>query len=110
MSAPSGRQGWTHRLSLRARLLVITLLLVVAALLGSTAALAVLLQRSLVDQLDDRLQAAVALAAQPPVLPVAPGDPTPQVRNAVEGALTGDVHLVVLRPDGAVQRDRKSVV
>ncbi|MBB3674700.1 HAMP domain-containing sensor histidine kinase [Modestobacter versicolor] len=104
MSAPPVRRRRPHRLSLRARLLVITLVLVLAALLGSTAALAVLLERSLVDQLDDRLQAAAALAAQPPVVLVAPGAPAPQVRNAVEGALTGDVHLVVLRPDGAVQR------
>ena len=108
MSARPAR-SWASRLSLRGRLLVIVLLLLVPALLGSSAVLAVLLQRNLVDQLDDRPEAAAALAAHPPAVPATPGDAgpanaTPQVRSALEGALAGDLHLVVLRPDGGVQQ------
>ncbi|NGO44790.1 sensor histidine kinase [Streptomyces ureilyticus] len=99
-----GRGG---RLSLRGRLVIISLLLLVVALLGSNALLVALLQRSLVQQLDDRLYTAATVAARLPDVPdlsEAPGDTAPQVRDTVERELTGDVHLAYLDPDGHVRR------
>ena len=99
-----GRGG---RLSLRGRLVIISLLLLVVALLGSNALLVALLQRSLVQQLDDRLHTAATVAARLPDVPDlsdTPGDTAPQVRDTVERELTGDVHLAYLDPDGHVRR------
>ena len=100
MNAPSPRR-WVGRLSLRGRLLVICLLLLIAALLGSNGVLAVLLQRNLVQQVDDRLRAAATVATRE-ASPT--GAATPQVRDAVERELTGDVYLAQLSADGRVQR------
>ncbi|MGI5195096.1 sensor histidine kinase [Streptomyces sp. CA-288835] len=99
-----GRGG---RLSLRGRLVIISLSLLVVALLGSNALLVALLQRSLVQQLDDRLHTAATVAARLPNVPDlsdTPGDTAPQVRDTVERELTGDVYLAYLAPDGHVRR------
>jgi two-component system OmpR family sensor kinase len=97
-------RGWASRLSLRGRLLVISVLLLVAALLGSNAVLVTLLQRNLVQQLDNRLRAAAAVATSPLDLRDAAGNAAPQVRDAVEGKLTGNVYLAYLGADGRVQQ------
>ncbi|MGV2920338.1 sensor histidine kinase [Streptomyces alfalfae] len=101
MTTPSLRRG-AARLSLRTRLVIICLLLVVAALLASNALLITLLQRQLVDQLDERLRTAAAAAAQLPDLGKGPDATVPQVRDAVERRLTGDVYMVRLNADGGV--------
>jgi len=94
---------WARGLSLRSRLLVISLLLLVAALLASNAVLVTLLQRNLVQQLDDRLRAAATVATGPADLVDATGAGVPQARDAVERELTGDVYLALLGADGQVR-------
>jgi two-component system OmpR family sensor kinase len=91
-----------RRLSLRGRLVAISVLLVVAALLAANALLVVLLQRQLVQQLDDRLRTAATVAARVPGLPESAGSAQPQLRDAVEQELVGDVYLTYLTADGRV--------
>ncbi|CAM5543586.1 hypothetical protein SALBM217S_07803 [Streptomyces griseoloalbus] len=109
MRPPSARRA-LERLSLRGRLVAICLLLVVAALLASNALLVTLLQRQLVDQLDERLRSAATAAARLSDLTDLtdlariPGDTGPRARDVVEGELTGDVHVVYLDAEGRVRR------
>ncbi|MGW4762144.1 ATP-binding protein [Streptomyces pseudogriseolus] len=109
MRPPSARRA-LERLSLRGRLVAICLLLVVAALLASNALLVTLLQRQLVDQLDERLRSAATAAARLSDLTDltdlarVPGDTGPRARDVVESELTGDVHVVHLDAEGRVRR------
>ncbi|GHH11703.1 sensor histidine kinase [Streptomyces lanatus] len=103
MSTPA-RRGPVGRLSLRGRVVAISLLLVVAALLGSNALLVTLLERQLVQQLDARVRAAATAAARLPDLTDLPGGAAPRVRDAVEGELTGDVYVAQLDAEGHAQR------
>ncbi|MEV5430297.1 HAMP domain-containing sensor histidine kinase [Streptomyces sp. NPDC052701] len=103
MTAASAR-GPISRLSLRGRVVAITLLQVVAALLASNALLVTLLERQLVHQLDGRLHAAATTAARLPVPADAPGQDEPQLRGSGEGELVGDVYVAYLNADGHVQR------
>ncbi|MFZ4187933.1 ATP-binding protein [Streptomyces pseudogriseolus] len=109
MRPPSARRA-LERLSLRGRLVAICLLLVVAALLTSNALLVTLLQRQLVDQLDERLRSAATAAARLSDLTDLtdlariPGDTGPRARDVVESELTGDVHVVYLDAEGRVRR------
>ncbi|MEU7403707.1 HAMP domain-containing sensor histidine kinase [Streptomyces sp. NPDC044948] len=96
------------RLSLRARLVIICLLLVVAALLASNALLITLLQRQLVDQLDERLRTAAAAAAQLSDLSKDPEATAPRVRDAVERQMTGDVYVARLNADGSLSQTQRS--
>lgn len=105
----SMRRG-AARLSLRTRLVIICLLLVVAALLASNALLITLLQRQLVDQLDERLRTAAAAAAQRPDLSKDPDATAPQARDAVERQLNGDVYVVLLNADGSVSQSLSPAV
>ncbi|KNE81670.1 MULTISPECIES: sensor histidine kinase [Streptomyces] len=96
----SGRlplRGRGGRLSLRGRLLTISVLLLVAALLASTAVLVTLLRRDLVHQVDDRLRTAATVAARVPVPSGVAGGP-------VERAPSGDFYLAYLDADGRVLR------
>jgi two-component system OmpR family sensor kinase len=93
-----------RRLSLRGRLVAVCLLLVVAALLASNALLVTLLQRQLVDQLDDRLRATATATSALPDLADAPGATDPQVPDVVEQQLTGDVYIATLDADGRLRR------
>lgn len=95
-------RGSAAFLSLRTRLLIICVLLVVAALLAGNALLVTLLQRQLVDQLDDRLGTAASAAARLPGLGEDPAATAPEVRDSVERRLTGDVYVVRLDADGRV--------
>ncbi|MFE1029669.1 sensor histidine kinase [Streptomyces sp. NPDC058818] len=99
MSTASTR-GPISRLSLRGRVVAITLLLVVAALLASNALLVTLLQRQLVQQLDDRLRTAATTAARLSNTEDTPGETTPETRDAVERDLTGDVYVAYLDAEG----------
>ncbi|MYW02915.1 HAMP domain-containing sensor histidine kinase [Streptomyces sp. SID3343] len=100
--SPIRRPG--RRLSLRSRLVIICLLLVVTALLASNALLVTLFQRQLVDQLDERLRTAATAAARIPDENPDTGATSPSVRDAVERELTGDVYAARLRADGTVAR------
>ncbi|GAA2697863.1 HAMP domain-containing sensor histidine kinase [Streptomyces violaceolatus] len=92
-------------LSLRGRLLVITLLLLTAALFGSTGLAVDQLQRGLVAQLDERVRGVAEVTARLPALPRAVGeDDAPQVREAVELRWARDVYVAYLTPDGRVER------
>ncbi|WP_255949854.1 sensor histidine kinase [Streptomyces odontomachi] len=93
-----------RRLSLRGRLVAVCLLLVVAALLASNALLVTLLQRQLVHQLDDRLRTAATATAALPDLVDAPGRAAPQVREAAERELTGDVYVAYVDAAGRLRR------
>lgn len=101
---PAHVHGLRGRLSLRGRLLAISLLLLVVALLGSNALVVVLLQRDLVGQLDERLRTAATVTAGLTDLSDVAGDQAPRVRATVEQHLTGDVYLAYLGPSGRVQR------
>ncbi|GAA1005193.1 HAMP domain-containing sensor histidine kinase [Streptomyces thermogriseus] len=104
-SAPRDRFALWSRLSLRVRLLVISLLLLVAALLGSNILLITLLERDLVQQLDNRLHAAVTVAARFDDLSDALRDRVPQeMRDTPAQQVIADVHLAYLGPDGRVRR------
>ncbi|WLW50340.1 sensor histidine kinase [Streptomyces sp. YU58] len=103
MSAVSPR-GPVSRMSLRGRVVAITLLLVVAALLAGNAVLVTLLQRQLVHQLDDRLRAAAATAARLSNPQDVPGATAPELREAVERDLAGDVYVVYLDSQGHLRR------
>lgn len=92
------------RLSLRGRLLAISLMLLVVALLGSNALLVTLLQRDLVRQLDDRLRAAATVTARFTDPSGAASGQAPRVRDTVEQQLTGDVYLACLSRNGRVLR------
>ncbi|MFE5259634.1 sensor histidine kinase [Streptomyces coelicoflavus] len=92
-------------LSLRGRLLVITLLLLTAALFGSTGLAVDQLQRGLVAQLDERVRGVAEVTARLPALPRAVGeDDASQVREAVELRWARDVYVAYLTPDGRVER------
>ncbi|MCP3769977.1 MULTISPECIES: sensor histidine kinase [unclassified Streptomyces] len=91
-------------LSLRDRLLVITLLLLVAALLGSTGLVLDQLRRGLVGQLDERVGAVAAVTARLPDLPRAVGEDAPRVRETVEQQWVRDVRVAYLSPAGRVER------
>ncbi|MDQ1035380.1 two-component system OmpR family sensor kinase [Streptomyces sp. V3I8] len=99
MSAAATR-GPVSRLSLRGRVVAITLLLVIAALLASNALLVTLLQRQLVQQLDDRLRTAVTTAARLSNMEDTSGESAPETRDAVEGDLAGDVYVAYLDAEG----------
>ncbi|WP_308401016.1 HAMP domain-containing sensor histidine kinase [Streptomyces sp. AC512_CC834] len=93
------------RLSLRGRLLVITLALLVAALLGSTGLAVDQLRRGLVEQLDERVRGVAEVTARLPLLPQAVGEhDAPQVRDKVELQWVRDVYVAYLTPDGSVER------
>ncbi|MBO3676303.1 HAMP domain-containing histidine kinase [Streptomyces sp. NEAU-YJ-81] len=92
------------RFSLRGRLLAISLLLLVVALLGSNALLIALFQRDLVHQLDERLRTAATATARLSDVSDVSGDQSPQVRDTVEQHLTGDIYLAYLGSNGRVRR------
>ncbi|MGM9342508.1 sensor histidine kinase [Streptomyces salinarius] len=97
--------GRIRGLSLRGRLLVITLLLLTAALFGSTGLVVDQLRRGLVEQLDDRVRGVAEVSARLPTLPDTVGeDEAPQVREAVEVQWMRDVYVAYLAPDGRVER------
>ncbi|MGW4028641.1 sensor histidine kinase [Streptomyces sp. NPDC004838] len=98
------------RLSLRGRLVAICLLLVVAALLVGNALLVALLQRQLVDQLDERLRTAAAAAARLPDLTEESDASAPHVRDAVERELTGDVYVARFGADGRLRQTLRPAV
>ncbi|MEU4979620.1 HAMP domain-containing sensor histidine kinase [Streptomyces sp. NPDC021969] len=92
-------------LSLRGRLLVITLALLVAALLGSTGIAVDQLRRGLVAQVDERVRGVAEVTARLPVLPEVVGeDEAPRVRDAVELQWVRDVYIAYLTPEGRVER------
>jgi two-component system OmpR family sensor kinase len=95
--------GPVSRLSLRGRVVALTLLLVVVALLASNALLVTLLERQLVHQLDDRLRTAATTAARLPNLDQPPTDSPPRLRGAVGAELTGDTYVVYLNVKGRIQ-------
>ncbi|WP_399896568.1 sensor histidine kinase [Streptomyces sp. BBFR51] len=98
-------------LSLRGRLLVITLALLVAALLGSTGIAVDQLRRGLVAQLDERIRGVAEVTARLPVLPEAVGeDDAPRVRDSVELQWVRDVYIAYLTPEGRVERVVRSAV
>jgi two-component system, OmpR family, sensor kinase len=97
MTAAAPAPGPLGHLSLRGRVVAITLLLVVAALLASNALLVTLLERQLVHQLDDRLRAAATAAAAS----AAPAQAA--VRDAPAGDVpAGEVYVARLDTDGRV--------
>ncbi|MFF2377696.1 sensor histidine kinase [Streptomyces xiamenensis] len=99
--------GGTRRsrgLSLRARLLAITLLLLVAALLGSNGLLLGQLQRDLVEQMDERIRGVAAVITRLPELPDLVGEDAPEVHHLVEQEWIRDVHIVYVGPGGHVER------
>lgn len=89
-------------LSLRSRLLAITLALLVAALLASTGLVIDQLQRELVRQLDERVKGVAAVTARLPDLPDVLSKDAPQVRENVEQLWLPDVYVTALAPDGQV--------
>ncbi|MFF5092735.1 sensor histidine kinase [Streptomyces niveus] len=89
-------------LSLRSRLLAITLALLVTALLASTGLVIDQLQRELVRQLDQRVAGVAAVTARLPGLPEAVGKDAPQVRENVEQLWLPDVYVAALDPNGQV--------
>ncbi|WP_309095434.1 HAMP domain-containing sensor histidine kinase [Streptomyces sp.] len=101
MSAPVAA-GPISRLSLRGRVVSLTLLLVVAALLASNALLVTLLQRQLVEQLDARLRTAATVVARLPSAPAA-GEREAEPRGAAEGELIGEVFVAHLDGRGRVR-------
>ncbi|MFJ8863900.1 sensor histidine kinase [Streptomyces sp. NPDC102451] len=92
----------SRRLSLRARLLALTLALLVAALLGSTGLVIDQLRRTLVQQLDERIHSAAVVAQRLPDLQGLVGEK--QIRNTVEQQGIRDVYAARLGPDGHVAR------
>ncbi|MET9914095.1 HAMP domain-containing sensor histidine kinase [Streptomyces sp. NPDC006476] len=96
--------GPVSRLSLRGRVVALTLLLVVIALLASNALLVTLLQRRLVQQLDDRLHTAATTAARLSNTEDPPGETAPEARYAVERDLTGDVYAAYLDTEGHLRQ------
>ncbi|MFE1053808.1 sensor histidine kinase [Streptomyces rochei] len=103
MSVAASR--WSlNRVSLRGRVVTISLLLVVAALLTSNALLVTLLQRQLTQQLDDRLRAITTTAARLPV-PADTPDGAPSVAPDTAGReLVGDVYVAYLDAEGRARR------
>ncbi|NEB10314.1 HAMP domain-containing histidine kinase [Streptomyces coelicoflavus] len=103
MKGAAVRRG--RGLSLRGRLLVITLLLLTAALFGSTGLAVDQLRRGLVEQLDDRVRSVAEVTARLPALPRTVGEnDASQVREAVELRWARDVYVAYLTPDGRVER------
>ncbi|HEY9327765.1 MAG TPA: HAMP domain-containing sensor histidine kinase [Streptomyces sp.] len=102
MNGPDARPR--GRLSLRSRLLAITLALLVAALLASTGLVIDQLQRELVRQLDERVEGIAAVAARLPGLPDAIGKDAEQPRRSMEQLWFPDVYVAVLSPDGQVAK------
>ncbi|NVI93225.1 HAMP domain-containing histidine kinase [Actinomadura sp. BRA 177] len=80
------------------------MLLLVAALLGSTGLVLRQLQHDLIKQVDERIRSTAAVAARLPTLPDVAGEDAPQVRDTVEEQLIRDVYLAYLGPGGDVQR------
>lgn len=109
MSAAPGR-GPISRLSLRGRVVALTSLLVVAALLASEGILVTLLERQLVRQLDDRLRVAVKTAALLPGGEDAPGRTASRTRDALERDLAGDVYVAQLDAEGRLLRTPRPAV
>ncbi|TDC52506.1 HAMP domain-containing histidine kinase, partial [Actinomadura sp. KC345] len=91
-------------MSLRGRVLGITLLLLVAALLSSNGLVIGQLRHDLVGQVDERIRGLATVAARLPSLPEVAVEDVPQVRATVEQQLIRDVHLAYLGPDGGVDR------
>ncbi|MFL9652180.1 sensor histidine kinase [Streptomyces sp. PB17] len=103
MSATASR--WSlGRVSLRGRVVTISLLLVVAALLTSNALLVTLLQRQLTQQLDDRLRTITTAAARLPVPADAPDGAPSVAPDTAERELVGDVQVAYLDADGRARR------
>ncbi|MFE9708319.1 ATP-binding protein [Streptomyces sp. NPDC005930] len=87
-------------LSLRARLLALTLALLVAALLGSTGLVVDQLRRTLVRQLDDRVHSAAVVTQRLPGLEDLVGDT--QVRDTVQQQSIRDMYMARLSADGRI--------
>jgi len=98
------RRGPIGRLSLRGRVVAISVLLVVAALLASNALLVTLLERQQVGQLDDRLRTAATAAARLPDGAEAPSETAPKVPDVLADGLTGGVYVAYLDAQGRVRR------
>src|SRR4051794_35543685 len=109
MSTASTR-GPISRLSLRGRVVALTLLLVIAALLASNALLVTLLQRQLVQQLDERLRTAATTAARLSNTEDTPGETAPETRDAVERDLTGDVYVAYLDAEGHLRHTLRPAI
>ncbi|MFF8572677.1 sensor histidine kinase [Streptomyces sp. NPDC015408] len=91
------------RLSLRGRLLALTLALLVAALLASTGLAIDQLRRTLVQQLDARVHRA-ALVAQRLTGPRDPaGDDRPQLQDALDPDGVRDLYAARLDADGRIE-------
>jgi two-component system OmpR family sensor kinase len=78
----------------------LSLLLAVTALLASNALLVALLQRQLVQQLDERLRTAATTAARLPSGEDVRDETAPETRDAGERDLTGDVYVAYLDAEG----------
>ncbi|MFG3128122.1 sensor histidine kinase [Streptomyces tendae] len=103
MSATASR--WSlGRVSLRGRVVTISLLLVVAALLTSNALLVTLLERQLTQQLDDRLRTITTAAARLPVPADVPDGTPPVAADTAERELVGDVYVAYLDAEGRAGR------
>ncbi|MFC8086230.1 ATP-binding protein [Streptomyces sp. NPDC057340] len=103
MSATASR--WSlGRVSLRGRVVTISLLLVVAALLTSNALLVTLLERQLTQQLDDRLRTIATAAARLPVPADAPDGTPSATTDTAERELVGDVYIAYLDAEGRARR------
>ena len=102
VKGPGARRS--RGISLRGRVLGITLLLLVAALLSSNGLVIGQLRRDLVDQVDERIRGLAVVAARLPSLPDVAGADTPRMRATVDRQLLRDVHLAYLGPDGGVDR------
>ncbi|BET52777.1 HAMP domain-containing sensor histidine kinase [Kitasatospora aureofaciens] len=103
MSATASR--WSlGRVSLRGRVVTISLLLVVAALLTSNALLVTLLERQLTQQLDDRLRTITTAAARLPVPAEVPDGTPPVAADTAERELVGDVYVAYLDVEGRAGR------
>ncbi|MFE6364331.1 sensor histidine kinase [Streptomyces sp. NPDC057806] len=89
-------------LSLRTRLLALTLALLVAALLGSTGLVIDQLRRTLVRQLDERIHSAAVVTQRLPGLEDLAGDPP--IRDTVEQQAIRDMYAARLSPDGRIEQ------
>ncbi|MFD5056161.1 sensor histidine kinase [Streptomyces tendae] len=103
MSATASR--WSlGRVSLRGRVVTISLLLVVAALLTSNALLVTLLERQLTQQLDDRLRTITTAAARLPIPAEVPDGTPSAAADTAERELVGDVYVAYLDAEGRAGR------
>ncbi|TDB88450.1 HAMP domain-containing histidine kinase [Actinomadura sp. KC216] len=101
MSGTGARRS--RGLSLRGRLLSITLLLLVTALLGSTGLVIDQFQRGLVAQLDQRIRGIATATARLPDLPDAVSEDVPR-GDTVEQQGTRNVYVAYLGPGGRIER------